>query len=252
MQTDSEYRRISNLYDKDNVSGSVYEKARADYAKARADYDNAKNSYTDTRLVAPFDGYVQQTHIERYQNVQPSQPVVTFIDLSSIKVETFLPEDMAVALRNNDSSASCRIMFDNMPNKDFKPYKTYLTQAAGENNLSFKFTALIDNKDNKLLGGMSGNMEISVHSQTQSGSAVCVPQTAVCNENEECFVWLINNEGRVIKRPVIQGRLLSDGRIEIVSGLTAGDKVAVTRQSYLSEGDIVSVIGNKNKDKGIE
>lgn len=251
-QTESEYRRISNLYDKDNVSGSVYEKARADYAKARADYDNAKNSYTDTRLVAPFDGYVQQTHIERYQNVQPSQPVVTFIDLSSIKVETFLPEDMAVALRNNDSSASCRIMFDNMPNKDFKPYKTYLTQAAGENNLSFKFTALIDNKDNKLLGGMSGNMEISVHSQTQSGSAVCVPQTAVCNENEECFVWLINNEGRVIKRPVIQGRLLSDGRIEIVSGLTAGDKVVVTRQSYLSEGDIVSVIGNKKKGKGIE
>ena len=75
-QTESEYRRISNLYDKDNVSGSVYEKARADYAKARADYDNAKNSYTDTRLVAPFDGYVQQTHIERYQNVQPSHLLI--------------------------------------------------------------------------------------------------------------------------------------------------------------------------------
>ena len=59
----------------------------------------AVNELDDTRLLAPFDGFVQQTHIERHQEVKPSQAVVTFIDLSQVKVEVYVPEDMAVALR---------------------------------------------------------------------------------------------------------------------------------------------------------
>lgn len=245
-QTETEYRRISNLYERANVSGSVYEKARADYAKARADYEMIKNRYKDTRLSAPFDGYVQQTHVERHQYVEASQPVVTFIDLSSIKVEAYLPEDMVVALRADDLYSSCRIIFDNMPDKDFIPYKTYITQTAGENNLSFKFTALIDNKDNRLFGGMSGHIEISLRAKKPLGASVCIPQNALCNENHGCFVWLIDDDGHVSKCYVTQGRLLSDNRVEIMSGLYYGERVALTRLDYLSEGDSVYVIDNND------
>ena len=55
-----------------------YEQAKANYERTKADYEAAVNAWEDSRLYAPFDGYVQQAHIERYQDVKPSVPVVTF------------------------------------------------------------------------------------------------------------------------------------------------------------------------------
>ena len=60
-QAESEYRRISALYERDNISAANFEKAQADYEKARSDYDDATNALNDTKIYAPFDGYVQQT-----------------------------------------------------------------------------------------------------------------------------------------------------------------------------------------------
>ena len=57
-------------------------KAKADYEKAQADFTTAANELKDTKLYAPFDGYIQNVNIERYQEVKTSYPIVSFIDLS--------------------------------------------------------------------------------------------------------------------------------------------------------------------------
>ena len=141
-QAEADYRRTASLYEKNNVSGTAYEKARAGYARARTDLDMALNELNDTRLTAPFDGYVQQVCIERHQEVKASQPVLTFIDLSQVRLETYVPEDMAVSLRRGVLDSVFQVRFD---------------------------------------------------------------------------------------------RLLKDSRVEVVSGLKAGQQVAVTRQAYLNE-----------------
>lgn len=74
-QAEVDYARISSLYAKDNISGMNYEQAKANYERTKADYEAAVNAWEDSRLYAPFDGYVQQVHIERYQDVKPSVPV---------------------------------------------------------------------------------------------------------------------------------------------------------------------------------
>ena len=158
-QAEADYKRISNLYEKGNVSGANYEKARADYEKAKADFHTAQHNLEDTRLYAPFDGYIQQANIERYQEVSPSVPVVTFIDLSKIKVEAFLPEDMAVSYCTN-REFDCSVEFDALPDTVFSPIDTYLTQSTTENRISYLYTAILDNKDNGLLGGMAGSLKI--------------------------------------------------------------------------------------------
>lgn len=85
-QAETEFKRVATLYAKENISASTYEKAKADCAIARAAYETAANELADTRLLAPFDGYVQEVNIERYQDVRASQSVVSFIDLSRLKI----------------------------------------------------------------------------------------------------------------------------------------------------------------------
>lgn len=143
-QAEVDYTRISSLYAKDNISGMNYEQAKANYERTKADYEAAVNAWEDSRLYAPFDGYVQQAHIERYQDVKPSVPVVTFIDLSRIKVEAYVPEDMALQMRQKDSVA-CVVRFNALPDREFVPSEYFLTQRMSLAAIIIAMGMLVDN-----------------------------------------------------------------------------------------------------------
>lgn len=242
QQAEADYKRISSLYQKGNISGMNYEQAKADYEKAKAEYQASVNALKDTRLYAPFDGYIHQVNIERYQDVKASSPIVTFIDLSKIKIEAYVTEEMAVNYRNK-SEKSCRIQFNALPGKEFFPTETFISQNATDNNISYLFTAIIDNKDNSLLGGMAGYLSIpNFSSSSHSCTSLTIPQTAVChNEEIGSFVWRVNNQSQVNKVPVVTGKLQDNNRIEILSGLSEGEKIAATRLSSLSDNDRITI-----------
>ena len=47
-QTNQEYKRIEALYKKNNISGSNYERAKADFLVAKSNYETAVNALSDT------------------------------------------------------------------------------------------------------------------------------------------------------------------------------------------------------------
>lgn len=53
--------------------------------------------------------------------------------------------------------------------------------------------------------------------------------------------------GQVVKRKVILGELLPNGKVEVKDGLQAGDKVAVSKLRFLSDGMPVDIISQKEK-----
>lgn len=235
-QTESEYIRIKNLYEKGNISGSTYEKAKADFEKAKADAESAINALNDTRLVAPFDGYVQQVHIERYQDVKPTAPVVTFIDLSRVKAEAFVPEEIAVNW-NKGNNTSCLVRLNAMKDKNIEADEVFLTQTATANNISYQLTAIIKNNDKHLMGGMAGEMTIVLPTDSTTYEKYLIPQSLIChNEQIGDYVWRVSSSNRVSKTPVTLGRLRSGAQVEVLKGLNTGDCLAATRLSFLSEG----------------
>lgn len=231
-QAKAEYERTTRLFKAGNI-------AEQEYERAKADYDMAADELDRTRLIAPFSGYVQTQHVERYQDVAAGQPVVTFIDMSRIKAEAYVPEDIAAQLQQN------------IGGRTFRPAETYITRTATGNNMAFKLTALIDNGKSHLPGGMSGNMLIGQTSNKFVG--VAVPQKAVWSPSSggSC-VWTIDNSGRVSRRNVTTGRLLGGGMIEICSGLKAGECVATAGQAMLNEGDTVATQAVANRKGGMQ
>lgn len=126
-QATSEYNRVKILYTQNNISGSTYEKAKADYQITKANLETAINQWKDTQLTAPFDGYVQQVYIEKYQDVRPSQAIVSLMDLSKIKVEVYIPEEIAVQLRTK-KNLPIQITFDGLPGEIFTPTEIFVSQ----------------------------------------------------------------------------------------------------------------------------
>ena len=160
---------------------------------------------------------MQQAHIERYQDVKPSVPVVTFIDLSRIKVEAYVPEDMALQMRQKDSVA-CVVRFNALPDREFVPSEYFLTQTATENNISYLLTAILDNKDGRFVGRYVGYTCCVVCSRWRKESPD-TPSEVVCHDPEHgAFVWCVDGQSRVKRVAVTLGQVEKEDRVEILSG----------------------------------
>lgn len=238
-QAKAEYERIKVLFEKNNISASAFEKARADYTSAKAAYETAENELTDTRLVAPFNGYVGEVFIEKYQDVKATQPVISFVDIDQLKIEAYVTQDIAF---NLPAQTNVRLQFDALPEKSFEAKVAEVSKSTTPNNLSYLLTALLPNKDGKLLSGMSGKIVFNL-SGVAAEPILTVSQTSVCHRPKEGdYVWVVNTAtSQVHQRKITLGRLLPDGVVCVTSGLKEGEVLATSSLRLLAEGMTVNV-----------
>lgn len=245
-QAKAEYERISALYQKNNLSASTYEKARAEYTSAKAAFDTAVNELEDTRLVAPFNGYVGEVYVEKFQDVKASQPVLTFIDIDQLKIEAYVTQDIAYRVQPRQNVL---LTLDVQPDTELEAQIAEVSKGTTQNNLSYLVTALLPNKEARLLAGMSGKIRFEESASELSDSTatgehlVCIPQTALCNRpTVGSYVWTVHPEsGIVSQRKVSVSKLLPHGNAGITAGLQPGEIVATSSLRFLSDGMKVKI-----------
>lgn len=245
-QSKAEYERISALYQKNNLSASTYEKARAEYTSAKAAFDTAVNELEDTRLVAPFNGYVGEVYVEKFQDVKASQPVLTFIDIDQLKIEAYVTQDIAYRVQPRQNVL---LTLDVQPDTELEAQIAEVSKGTTQNNLSYLVTALLPNKEARLLVGMSGKIRFEESASELSDSTatgehlVCIPQTALCNRpTVGSYVWTVHPEsGIVSQRKVSVSKLLPHGNAGITAGLQPGEIVATSSLRFLSDGMKVKI-----------
>ena len=240
-QTNQEYKRIEALYKKNNISGSNYERAKADFLVAKSNYETAVNALSDTHLSAPYDGYIQNIHIEPFQDVKATEPILTFIELDRLKIETYIPEEVALHLYDKEKQKLCQIEihFDTAPERTITPSDLYVSKSTTNNNLSYLLTAIVPNPDMEWLGGMSGILSIDLPKEERSQN-LWLPLTAICHRPQKGdYVWVVKGD-KVNSVPVKLGEQRNN-QIEIVEGITGNDLVVLTRQRYLSENSTVTI-----------
>ncbi|MCP3894966.1 MAG: efflux RND transporter periplasmic adaptor subunit [Bacteroides sp.] len=242
-QAKAEFGRIETLYEKNNLSASAYEKARADYTAAKTAFETATNELNDTRLIAPFNGYVGEVYIEKYQDVKATQPIISFIDIDQLKIETFVTQDIAFG---SQKPAEVSLRFDADPSQTYTAKVVEISKSTMRNNISYLLTALLPNKDGKLLGGMPGKVVFDTTSKDTAEAAgaqqiLTIPQIALCHRpSESTYVWVVNpTDGKVSKRSVTAGDLLPGGQVAITNGLSLHETVATSGLRFLSDGATV-------------
>lgn len=235
-QAKAEYERIEMLYQKNNISASTYEKVRAEYISAKTAFDTAENELNDTKLLAPFDGYVGEVYIEKFQDVKASQRIVSLVDIGKLKIEVYVTQDvvmLASGLKKIDLS------FDSEPNKVYVADVVEYSRSTTPNNLSYLLTAILPNPGGKLPAGLSGKVFFDVSNAT--GGSVLIPQTALCHQSTQGdYVWIVDPATRkVSRRSVVPGKLQPGGMSSILQGVSPGETVAVSGLRFLSEGAVV-------------
>ena len=231
-QIKADAERVMALYKEDGTTASNYDRARYGLQQITAKLESHKNQLADTRIYAPFSGYVEKRLFEEHETVGAGMPVISMINKDAPEVEINVPASTYM-MRDRMQSFSCT--FDVFPNVIFPLTLISVNQKANANQLYTMRFKLANIEGKKPVAGMSAMVSIKTREDSQN---VTVKNTAVFTENGKSYVYILNKN--VLKKTeVTTDLLLSNGRFSITSGLKVGDVVVATGVHHVKDGQHV-------------
>jgi len=232
--------RYAALYKMKSTSKSVYDQTQAGFKLAQAKKQAAQNALKDTKIYAPFAGYVQTKYSENHEKVGAGQPIISLLDLSHLELSVALSENDFLK-KDKFESFKCRfeqitkalslhlIDIDRKPNRD-----NFYVMRLGLNP-----------ENNQIVPGMVANVQVQVKNSRESN--IQVPMEAVCSENGRAFVWKFNSDNSSVERKEVNlSKFESNGMVSINEGIKNGDLIVAAGVHNLTEGQKVKKLRIKS------
>ena len=216
----------------------VSDQAQANRAEAQLEGASAFEGYT--QITSPISGIVQERMADPGVVVQPGNGIFKIGDYQRVRLRANVAQQDASRV-NVGTPVIARV-----PGMDATGVvRGEITSIFPQTDMTTRTVtveAVVNNPDQKLLSGQFVDMEIITEQRT---SALSVPTAAVTEFNGESAVWVVN--GETAQRKMVTTGLTASDRVEIRSGLEAGDVVITSGYGRLlpnSEVAIVDELGN--------
>ncbi len=245
----AEKDRFLRTFERGSVSKTEYEQKLAVYMEAMAAFDDAKNALKDTKLYAPFNGFIDQQLVENYERVQIGQTIVRVLDLSTIEVKFTVPEVLAIQARQFKDFTVSFDIYKGVPfMADLKEVGKKSAQSAGIPVVITLRDLNKVNKEQRIVPGLACNIKVNFKELTDSkaGEQVfAVPLSSVYGkpDTDQKFVFVVDKDSMTVSRKEIEpGKLISEGMVEILGGLTRGEILVIAGTSTLQPGQKVKIL----------
>jgi RND family efflux transporter MFP subunit len=233
-----DYDRFDELYNQQSASSKEFENARLRYNSLKAKAESAQQmrneadailAYTD--LVAPFSGVVTQKHTSAGNMANPGMPLLTIENNDSYQVRAFVSESEVGKLSTGMSVTVT-----------LKSTRQVLAGRISEISSSSQFTGgqfqikvMVSASGVKgLFSGMYANIVIPL--KNYSGvQRLFVPVAAIHHEDQLSGLYTVSDDQTAHLRWLKVGKEQGD-QVEILSGLSPGERFVTQRESRLYNG----------------
>lgn len=239
------FRRYEELVSTGSVSRQDLDTQRRTFEVSAAGLDTAKKALADTRLLAPFAGNVGRTYVENFSNVAAKEPVVLVQDLSNLEVVVAVPEQDWAKARPRSTFAESTARFNpvvslaTFPGRGFPLAFTEVATVADPVTRTFEIRFSLQRPDDiAIMPGMTASVQITPPADVIADDApIVLPAAAVFgNDDGGSSVWLVDSSSMTVSEAVVQLGALSPDGVDVVAGIVAGDRVAVSGVGNLREG----------------
>jgi len=234
------------------ITGAEYDTMVALLKAAQARYDSALNAVAeqisligvrrtelalaqqqliDANILAPFDGIVENRRVSPGEYVQVGQPVITLVRTDRLRLTAGVPESKAGPIKKGQK-VQIRVAGRDEP---VDAVVSRVSPTVMQTSRSVRIEADVANPDLELQAGLFAEADIIVDAEAQT---LALPATAVSRFAGVQKVWLVK-DGTARQQTIRTGRE-SDGRVEILEGLAAGDQV-VTNAAQGHDGPVIAV-----------
>lgn len=273
---ESDYRRSSEMFSRKLLSAEQNDKIRYDLETQRAVNDLAKLELSYATVVAPISGVISRRLVKEGNYIQLNEILFRIDNFDPLLAVLNVPERELHLLSVGQAVA---LQVDALPGAKFKGIVERISPVVEAGTGTFRVTCEFRDDSGRLKSGMFGRLEVTYGERE---SALTVPQPALVEEDGETAVFVIAPGSSVKSPPAPDGvaaagknassdtdpkaRLDADGKpidatpewvaqrrvvkvgyrnsdfVEILDGLSEGDKVITVGRSAVRDGTAIQVL----------
>jgi membrane fusion protein, multidrug efflux system len=226
------FERATKLRTNNTVAQATVDDLKAARDGAQARLDGAARHLADRTVRAPFAGIVGLRRVDVGARVDDATVLTTLDDLSEVEVDFAVPEIFYGAIAPGQTVSAQSVAFGE---RRFEGKVTTIDSRIDRVGRSFRVRAILPNPDLTLPAGMFMHVELTLAERR----AVTIPEEAVVAEGATTFVFT-TEDGRARRREVELGQR-DLGRVEVRSGLEAGEQVVASGLQRLRDGAAVQI-----------
>ena len=234
------YENNKLLFDEEIISKAEfdqikygYEAAEAQLASVQVQLDTLKKSISDCAVTSPLTGVVTQRNVEIGGFASAASPAFVVMDLSKIKVEVGVSEQVLNTIKIGDKVDVTMTAISELP---LEGTVSTVSPAAGQSGM-YTVKVELDNADGIIKSGMMAEVNFTAESAEDT---IVLPRNAVITKEDETYVYVVENG--VAKKVAVEVGIEAGETIEITKGLKDGDEVVTKGQTYISDGEEVNVM----------
>jgi RND family efflux transporter MFP subunit len=205
---------------------------RASIQASEASMKLADRQLRDTEIRAPFDGIVEKRLVNLGELVKTQMPVMAIVRVDPLKVIAEIPEKMAPWIKEGQP---VQLHVDAYPDRTFIGKVSRISPAVNTATRAFPFEALVPNQDAVLKPGTFSRVHIE---SGKVDTVMTLPYSVMQYRYGVNRVYVVDGDKLAVRELKVGDRL--GERIEIVSGVKAGDRVAASDIDKLVDGQKVT------------
>jgi membrane fusion protein (multidrug efflux system) len=223
-------RRVAELLKQGFVVPDNHDAALNEVDVRRAEIALTDAEIAKTEIRAPFDGIAGLRYVSEGAFVGATTQIATLQRIDTLKVDFAVPEKYADHIRLGSSVA---FTLAGRAQKFGGKVYAYEPRIDTETR-TLLIRALCPNPGGVLLPGAFANVELTLN---ETPDALLVPAEALIPDFDKSFLFVVRG-GKAERRSVVPG-IRTDSRVQIVSGLAAGERVVTSGVMLLKDGSAV-------------
>jgi membrane fusion protein (multidrug efflux system) len=252
-RAEADYKRFAQLIEDGAVSRSEHDLRRADYLATKAQYETTVNqvrqlyqsllaqkvrvamgrkAVEDTIIRAPFSGLIAEKAVSVGRYTKKGDRIATIVRVDPLRIELTIPEGAVAAVRKGQKVS---FTVQSYPGRQFEGTIAYVGPAVRAESRALVVEAIVPNPKSLLQPGLFATARIELPAARAS---VMVPAAAVKSDGG-VFKLFIAKGDRAEARLVQVGREAA-GRLEILRGLAAGERVVSPHVPGLADGALIA------------
>lgn len=237
-QAQRNYDRYRQLAERGVAPRVTAEQAQTELETAQASLSAAEARRGDRVIRAPFAGVLGLSTVTAGTLINPGAVIATLDDIGIIRVDFPVPERYLSSLR---AGLPVSAIADAYEGEAFTGRIAQIDTRINEQTRAVTARAEFPNPGGRIRPGML----IRVGVQQGQRQSTAVPESAIQYEGEGAFVYRIARaeRGSTAQRVEVQTGAVEGGFVEVLSGLTAGDRIVGSGLNRIQPNAPVTVAG---------
>jgi RND family efflux transporter MFP subunit len=216
---------------------SAFAQAQANLAAAEANVERLRQLEGFKRVVAPFAGVITKRNVDIGDLIDTTgKPLFLLSQTDPLRVDVSVPQAYAQLVKPGQHAT---VTQTELRGRAFRGEVARTAASIDAATRTMQVEVSLRNQDGALLPGAFVQVELAL---PPSGT-VTVPFNALLFRGEGVRVAAVDEQGKVHLRAVRLGRNFGDA-VEILSGVTGGERLVVNPADSLAEGDQVQVVAD--------